>query len=79
MNIVKGVADLIRRSSSGQAEQLGSGSQDEIFRPPHPQVRFRYNYQVASGLNLYFWLNYACPVMIWIDNRRVVGGVEDCL
>ncbi|KAI4388687.1 hypothetical protein MLD38_000993 [Melastoma candidum] len=40
MNIVKGVADLIRRSSSGPAEDLASGPQDERFTPPHPRIRF---------------------------------------
>lgn len=43
MNIVKGVADLIRRTSSGQAaETAASGSQPQRFSPPGPKIRFRY-------------------------------------
>ncbi|KAM3682516.1 hypothetical protein ACJW31_12G078200 [Castanea mollissima] len=41
MNIVKGVADLIRRTSSGQAaEPAASGSQPQRFSPPGPKIRF---------------------------------------
>lgn len=40
MNIVKGVADLIRRTSSGQAGELSSGYQSERFSPPTPTIRF---------------------------------------
>ncbi|KAH7849592.1 hypothetical protein Vadar_020109 [Vaccinium darrowii] len=39
MNIVKGVADLIRRTSSGGSES-GSGSALERFSPPTPMIRF---------------------------------------
>lgn len=42
MNIVKGVADLIRRTSSGQNEDSASGSQAQRFCPPGPRIRFRY-------------------------------------
>ncbi|XP_023910441.2 BEACH domain-containing protein B isoform X2 [Quercus suber] len=41
MNIVKGVADLIRRTSSGQAaEPAASGSQPQRFSPPGPKIQF---------------------------------------
>ena len=42
MNIVKGVADLIRRTSSGQSTESGSGSQLERLSPPTPRICFRY-------------------------------------
>ncbi|KAE8714372.1 Binding isoform 4 [Hibiscus syriacus] len=38
MNIVKGVADLIRRTSSGQTGD--SGAQGERLSPPTPRIRF---------------------------------------
>ncbi|MBA0867800.1 hypothetical protein Goshw_004372 [Gossypium schwendimanii] len=41
MNIVKGVADLIRRSSSGHTGE-SPGSQGERLSPPTPRIRFRY-------------------------------------
>ncbi|KAK3030756.1 hypothetical protein RJ639_036560, partial [Escallonia herrerae] len=40
MNIVKGVADLIRRTSSGQSGDSGSGAQQERFSAPTPRIRF---------------------------------------
>ncbi|GFY85906.1 hypothetical protein Acr_04g0006440 [Actinidia rufa] len=40
MNIVKGVADLIRRTSSGQSTESGSGSQLERLSPPTPRICF---------------------------------------
>lgn len=40
MNIVKGVADLIWRSSSGQTGE--HGSQSGRFPPPTPRITFRY-------------------------------------
>lgn len=40
MNIVKGVADLIRRTSSGQSAEFGLGSPSERASPPAPTVRF---------------------------------------
>ncbi|KAF4394948.1 hypothetical protein F8388_017676 [Cannabis sativa] len=40
MNIVKGVADLIRRTSTGQNEESASGSQAGSFCPPGPRIRF---------------------------------------
>lgn len=43
MNIVKGVADLIRRTSGGgYGSESGSGSPLERFSPPTPTIRFRY-------------------------------------
>ncbi|KAB2023664.1 hypothetical protein ES319_D06G034000v1 [Gossypium barbadense] len=39
MNIVKGVADLIRRSSSGHTGE-SPGSQGERLSPPTPRIRF---------------------------------------
>ncbi|QHN94309.1 BEACH domain-containing protein B [Arachis hypogaea] len=39
MNIVKGVADLIRRTSSGQIGEP-SGYQAQKFSPPGPKIRF---------------------------------------
>lgn len=41
MNIVKGVADLIRRTSSGYSGDSGSGSSSERFAAPTPRIRFR--------------------------------------
>ncbi|KAI3460067.1 hypothetical protein Pfo_016730 [Paulownia fortunei] len=40
MNIVKGVADLIWRSSSGQSGEYGSVSQSGRFPPPTPMISF---------------------------------------
>ncbi|XP_057986936.1 BEACH domain-containing protein B isoform X2 [Hevea brasiliensis] len=40
MNIVKGVADLIRRTSSLQTGESSSGSSAERFPPPAPKIRF---------------------------------------
>ncbi|GMP45710.1 hypothetical protein CsSME_00014141 [Camellia sinensis var. sinensis] len=40
MNIVKGVADLIRRTSTGHSAESGSGSSTERFSPPTPKIRF---------------------------------------
>ncbi|XP_065880379.1 BEACH domain-containing protein B isoform X2 [Euphorbia lathyris] len=40
MNIVKGVADLIRRTSSGQTGGTASGSSPERFPPPAPKICF---------------------------------------
>ncbi|XP_057974811.1 BEACH domain-containing protein B isoform X2 [Malania oleifera] len=40
MNIVKGVADLIRRTSGGQTGESGSGSQVERFSAPAPKICF---------------------------------------
>lgn len=43
MNFVKGVADLIRRTSAGQSGDFSSGSKSERFSPPSPIIRFRYS------------------------------------
>jgi hypothetical protein len=40
MNIVKGVADLIRRTSSGHSGE-SSGFHAQKFSPPGPKIRFR--------------------------------------
>ncbi|KAG6620493.1 hypothetical protein I3842_Q065000 [Carya illinoinensis] len=40
MNIVKGVADLIRRTSGGQTGESTSGSQPQRFSPPGPKICF---------------------------------------
>lgn len=40
MNIVKGVADLIRRTSSGQSGDFGSGLPSERFTPTSLEIRF---------------------------------------
>lgn len=40
MNIVKGVADLIRRTSGGQTGESTSGPQVEKFSAPSPKIRF---------------------------------------
>ncbi|KAA8528370.1 hypothetical protein F0562_035725 [Nyssa sinensis] len=40
MNIVKGVADLIRRTSSGQSAESGSVSVSDRFPAPTPRIRF---------------------------------------
>ncbi|KAL8487834.1 hypothetical protein ACS0TY_024230 [Phlomoides rotata] len=40
MNIVKGVADLIWRNSSGQSGEYGSLSQSGRFPPPTPRITF---------------------------------------
>ncbi|KAJ7958905.1 BEACH domain-containing protein [Quillaja saponaria] len=40
MNIVKGVADLIRRTSSGHTGESSSGLQVQRFSPPRPKIRF---------------------------------------
>lgn len=40
MNIVKGVADLIRRTSGGYSVESGSGSSSERFSAPTPKIRF---------------------------------------
>ncbi|KAL3514285.1 hypothetical protein ACH5RR_027002, partial [Cinchona calisaya] len=40
MNIVKGVADLIRRTSAGRSGDFGTGSQSERFSPPSPTICF---------------------------------------
>nr|GMC50533.1 BEACH domain-containing protein lvsC-like isoform X1 [Ipomoea batatas] len=40
MNIVKGVADLLRRSSSSYGSDSRSGSSFERFSPPTPLIRF---------------------------------------
>lgn len=42
MNIVKGVADLIRRTSGVQDVDSLSGSQSQKFSPPGSRIRFRY-------------------------------------
>jgi hypothetical protein len=42
MNIVKGVADLIRRTSGGQTGEPASESQPQRFSPPGPKICFRY-------------------------------------
>lgn len=42
MNIVKGVADLIRRTSGGHSGDFGSGLPSEGFNPTSLAVRFRY-------------------------------------
>jgi len=39
MNIVKGVADLIRRTSSGHSGE--SSGHAHKFSPPGPKIRFR--------------------------------------
>ena len=43
MNIVKGVADLIRRTSSGHTGEPNSGPQVEKFSAPSPKIQFRYS------------------------------------
>jgi len=40
MNIVKGVADLIRRTSAGHTGE-SSGFQGQKCSPPGPKIRFR--------------------------------------
>ncbi|KAH7524781.1 hypothetical protein FEM48_Zijuj06G0155600 [Ziziphus jujuba var. spinosa] len=40
MNIVRGVADLIRRTSSSQTGESASGSQGLRLSPPGPKIRF---------------------------------------
>ncbi|KAJ0086384.1 hypothetical protein Patl1_08677 [Pistacia atlantica] len=40
MNIVKGVADLIRRTSGGSTGESSSGIQHERFSPPPPKIRY---------------------------------------
>ncbi|KAJ6335359.1 hypothetical protein OIU78_012066, partial [Salix suchowensis] len=40
MNIVKGVADLIRRTSSGQTGESIRGSSSGRFSPPSPKICF---------------------------------------
>ncbi|BFG19464.1 hypothetical protein CerSpe_057380 [Prunus speciosa] len=40
MNIVKGVADLIRRTSGGHDGDSASGAQAQKFSPPGPKIRF---------------------------------------
>lgn len=40
MNIVKGVADLIRRTSGGQTVESGSGFPSERYPAPAPKIRF---------------------------------------
>ena len=42
MNFVKGVADLIRRTSAGQSGDFASASRSERFSLPSPKIRFRY-------------------------------------
>lgn len=42
MNIVKGVADLIRRTSGGQSGDFVSEVPSEKFNPTSPAIRFRY-------------------------------------
>lgn len=41
MNIVKGVADLLRRSSGGQNEELSTWQQVDKISAPTPKIRFR--------------------------------------
>lgn len=56
MNIVKGVADLIRRTSSGQTGDSSSGLQGERFPPPAPKIRFS---EVGDEAILYtLWERY---------------------
>nr|XP_027094520.1 BEACH domain-containing protein B isoform X2 [Coffea arabica]XP_027094521.1 BEACH domain-containing protein B isoform X3 [Coffea arabica] len=40
MNFVKGVADLIRRTSAGQSGDFASASRSERFSLPSPKIRF---------------------------------------
>ncbi|KAK1275121.1 hypothetical protein QJS04_geneDACA005725 [Acorus gramineus] len=40
MNIVKGVTDLIRRTSGGQTGESGSSSSGGKFSAPFPRIRF---------------------------------------
>jgi hypothetical protein len=47
MNIVKGVADLIRRTSSGQTGEPSSEPQPQRFSPPGPKIWFRYLMSVS--------------------------------
>lgn len=42
MNIVKGVADLIRRSSGGHPGESSSVTHVERFSAPSPKICFRY-------------------------------------
>lgn len=41
MNIVKGVADLLRRSSAGQTEELSTWQRVDKISAPTPKIRFR--------------------------------------
>lgn len=58
MNIVKGVADLIRRTSGGQTGESTSGSQAPRLSPPGPKIRFRYLFSVRILINCKFWVYY---------------------
>lgn len=44
MNIVKGVADLLRRSSGGQAGENSSWGQGDWFSAPTTRIHFGYVY-----------------------------------
>ena len=72
MNIVKGVADLIRRTSSGQNEEFASSaSQAQRLSPPGPKIRFRCLFFVLGRgslliaekfLPLFFFFCFVCLV-----------------
>lgn len=49
MNIVKGVADLIRRTSGGQTVESGSGFPSERYPAPAPKIRFRYYFMLGDN------------------------------
>lgn len=66
MNIVKGVADLIRRTSTGQTGESASGSQAQRLSPPGPKIRFRYLFSVRIliNCNLVHYFSVHCDIMI---------------
>lgn len=53
MNIVKGVADLIRRTSSGPIAV--SGSQANWSHPPGPKIRFGYLHLSLQRFRLFLF------------------------
>ncbi|KAH7567644.1 hypothetical protein JRO89_XS07G0111400 [Xanthoceras sorbifolium] len=56
MNIVKGVADLIRRTSGGPTGESTSGIQPERFSPPSPNIRF--SEEGDEGVLCALWKRY---------------------
>lgn len=56
MNIVKGVADLIRRTSSGSSGESSSGLQTERLSPPSPNIRF--SEEGDEGVLYALWKRY---------------------
>lgn len=71
MNIVKGVAGLLRKTSTGQAGENRVGSQAEGFStPPWPEIEF--GYFLLSFQQCYFWCAHV--FCIYINNKPNISS-----